>query len=34
MDIGTTIHNPSEDEPAFYLLMSEKGLLCCGGRGR
>lgn len=31
MGIGTTIQNPSEDEPTLYLLMSEKGLLCCGG---
>lgn len=31
MDIGTIIQNPNEDEPTFYLLMSEKGFLCCGG---
>lgn len=34
MDIDTIIQNPNEDEQTFYILMSEKGLLCFGGRSR
>lgn len=33
MDIGTIIQNPSEDEPTFYLLMSERDFCAVGGGG-